>query len=75
MKLEPNNDNITEEWLTKNTSGSDGYYLHHHESCSCDMDKIGKMKKQETNKKHSDSDFYKTERFLLVSCFFIMSSC
>ena len=64
VKLEPNNNNITEEWLTKNTSGSDGEYLHHHESCPCDMGKIGKANKLAANKKHSD--FYSTPQGMEV---------
>ena len=41
---------LTEDWLQRNVSGSDGDYLHHHESCSCEMGKI----KQAANKKIAD---------------------
>ena len=50
---------LTEDWLQRNVSGSDGDYLHHHESCPCDMGKIGQANKLAANKKRSD--FYKTE--------------
>ena len=49
---------LTEDWLKKNVSGSDGDYLHHHESCSCDNGEVGKAKKLAANKKRSD--FYST---------------
>lgn len=52
---------LTEDWLQRNVSGSDGDYLHHHETCSCDMGKIGKANKLAANKRRSD--FYKTERW------------
>ena len=44
---------LTEDWLQRNVSGSDGDYLHHHESCSCEMGKIvqaANKKKAEFNK-------------------------
>ena len=50
---------LTEDWLERNVSGSDGDYLHHHESCPCEMGKIGQANKLAANKKRSD--FYKTE--------------
>ena len=52
---------LTEDWLQRNVSGSDGDYLHHHESCSCEMGKIGEANKLAANKKRSD--FYKTKRW------------
>ena len=55
---------LTEDWLQRNVSGSDGDYLHHHESCSCEMGKIGEANKLAANKKRSD--FYKTERGMEV---------
>ena len=35
--------------------------MHHHESCSCEMGKIGEANKLAANKKRSD--FYKTKRW------------
>ena len=45
--------------LQRNVSGTDGDYLHHHETCKCEMGKIGKANKLAANQKRRD--FYKTE--------------
>ena len=50
-------------WENENVSGN-AHHLHHHDSCLCDIGKLGKKKKEEANKKrcryhHISSTFTK----------------
>jgi hypothetical protein len=51
---------LSDEWLEENVSGDSEYALHHVDTCACDNGKVGKKKRELTNKKCRD--FYKTAK-------------